>query len=428
MIRKWISLLVCLSILSLSFSGCSVLFGTEEPTGGETNIVDATQIADNDGRISYKKLFVKSETANLPLMKTDFDNIFYTMDTTGYVRFYKLTDGVLSEVKADGVYSVAPRCSGQNIPADVYYVNIDGKINGFGLYTTQNTSGIMLFDYAFFKICNLPDKFSYENELLLLIDTDKSRFYEDKIYSEQFYFDTEDNTTTYFLSEAQRNSGMDGIKSKVYKMFTDEMLHQPYSKYYFFTSRAYEADDVKLVDIYTSGGYDTNIDNIRVVRNMLGMTFYRTDNGLYYYSAEENGFVIYFYDGKDYTVIREFSGDLDTDYLRSGTATIEKSSGVIYDIATDKEYTIDYSAFGTAFVLSDFVMNGRYIAVAGESPIGGKQVGVLDTEDGNFTVFNKFNNNNLEQFHITDDGHLVISVCYKSDYTAFQLICNMNRF
>ena len=87
-----------------------------------------------------------------------------------------------------------------------------------------------------------------------------------------------------------------------------------------------------------------------------------------------------------------------------------------------------YSAFGTAFIVSEFVMNGRYAAIVGESPIGGMQVGVFDTQDEALTVFKDFSNKNMEQIHITDDGHLVISICYKSDYTAFQLICNMNRF
>ncbi|MBE6811578.1 MAG: hypothetical protein E7523_01715 [Ruminococcaceae bacterium] len=428
MFRKTISLLLCLLFLIACMGGCTFLMQDEQPTGGETNSVDATELVDDDGKIKFKKLFVESKTATLPLMKTDFDGIFYTMDISGNVNFYKLTDGILAQLEENGVYSVSPRCSGQNIPAQVHYITVDGKTNGFGLYTAANNSGVLLFDYAFFKICDLPDYFADEDELLLLVDTDKTRFYGEKLYSEQFYLDTEDMSTSYFLSEAQRHSGMDGLKVKDYKMFTDEILHQPYKNVYFFTSRAYVADDVKLVDIYTSGGYDTNIDNIRVVRNMLGMTFYRTNEGIYYYSAEDEGFVTYFYDGEDYTVVRNFEGNLETDYFRSGTATLEKNSGIIYDLASNKEYTIDYSVFGTAFVASDFVMNGRYAAVIGESPIGGVQIGVLDTEDGNLTVFKDFSNKNMEQIHITDDGYLVISVCYKSDYTAFQLICNMNRF
>ncbi len=428
MFRKTISLLLCLLFLIACMGGCTFLMQDEQPTGGETNSVNATELVDDDGKIKFKKLFVESKTATLPLMKTDFDGIFYTMDINGNVNFYKLVDGVLTAMEENGVYSVAPRCSGQNVPAEIHYITVDGKTNGFGLYTAANSSGILLFDYAFFKICDLPDYFADEDELLLLIDTDKSRFYSEKLYSEQFYLDIDDMSTSYFLSEAQRHAGMDGLKAKDYKMFTDEILHQPYKTVYFFTSRAYVADDVKLVDIYTSGGYDTNIDNIRVVRNMLGMTFYRTDEGIYYYSAEEEGFVVYFYNGEDYTTVRTFEGDFEEDYLRSDTATLDKMNGIIYDIASDKEYTIDYSAFGTAFVVSDFVMNGRYAAVVGESPIGGIEIGVFDTEDEVLTVFKDFSNKNMEQIHITDDGHLIISVCYKSDYTAFQLICNMNRF
>ena len=426
---KFTAIVVCILIVLGTFAGCTLPFGQEEqPSGGEMESVDATKLADADGKISYTKLFAESNTAALPLMKTDFDGVYYTMDTAGTVQFFRILDGVLTRVPKDGIYSVNVRCSGQNIPADIYYLYVDGKVNGFGLYTATNASGVLLYDYAFFKICELPLSFADDGELLLLIDTDKTRFYKDKIYSEQFYFDTDDLSTDYFLSEAQRQIGMDGIKMKDYKMFTDEILHQPYNSVYFFTSRAYVADSNKLVDIYTSGGYDTNIDNIRVVRNMLGMTFQRTENGIYYYSEEENGFVIYFYDGSNYTVEHAFTGDFETDYLRSGSAILEKNSGKVYEMLTKQEYTFDYSNLGTAFSVTDFVMNGSYAAIIGESLSGGIQVCVLDTQDGTVTVFDDFNNKNMESLHITNDGHLIISVCYESNYTAYQLICNLTRF
>ena len=135
MLRKtiYITLMILISIICIT--GCTLPFADEQPTGGETDIVDATSIADKDGKIDYKKLFVEYKSATLPLMPTDFDGIFYTMDINGIVKFYRLIDGVLTETEADGVYSVKPRCSGQNIPADVYYINIDGNINGYGLYT-----------------------------------------------------------------------------------------------------------------------------------------------------------------------------------------------------------------------------------------------------------------------------------------------------
>lgn len=427
---KIISLILIISLVSVCFSACSLFVPQPvQPTENNEPITEeVTEWADKDGKVSYTKMFTESKTADMPLMKTDFENVFYTMRTDGTVHFFKLIDGVLAETQADGSYDVKVKCSGQTIPAKIYYITVDGRVNGFGLYTSANAAGVLLYDYAFFKICDLPDAFQRKGKLLLLIDTDKTRFYDDKIYSEQFYFDTDALTTTYFLSEAQRQTGMDGLKMTDYKMFTDEMLQQPYRQFYFFSSRSYIADKVKKVDIYTSGGYDTNIDNIRVITNMLGMTFHRTDAGTYYYSKTETGFVLYFYDGKNYKTVREFSGDYNEDYIRSGTSILETDSGIVYDLVTDKEYKFDYSNFGTAFVVTDFVMNGNYAAIVGESLSGGLQIGLLNTQNNEMTIVNGFTNKNMEQIHITDEGYLVISVCYESDYTAYQLICDLNRF
>lgn len=426
---KIISLILIFCIALSCFAGCSFL--TEDPvppTAKNDPITEpVTEWADKDGKVSFTKMFTESKTADMPLMKTDFENVFYTMRTDGSVRFFKLIDGVIAEMQADGTYEVKVKCSGQTIPATIYYITVDGSVNGFGLYTSANASGVLLYDYAFFKLCDLPKSYRYSGELLLLIDTDKSRFYDDKIYSEQFYFDTDTYKTSYFLSEAQRQTGMDGLKMIDYKMFTDEMLHQPYRQYYFFSSRSYIADKVKKVDIYTSGGYDTNIDNIRVVTNILGMTFYRTDAGVYYYSKTETGFILYFYDGKNYKNIREFSGDYDNDYIRCGTSILETDTGIMYDLVADKEYKFDYSNFGTAFVVTDFVANGDYAAIVGESLSGGLQIGLLNTQNNEMTITNGFTNKNMEQIHITNEGYLLISVCYESDYTAYQLICDLNR-
>ncbi len=428
MSRRIISIIISIFILTTVFTACSI---TKSPGNIQLSNNDnsPTTLFDADGKISYTKVFQQSSAATLPLMPTDFDGVYYTMDTSGNVRFFRIIDGVLTEQKPNGVYSVSVRCSGQSIPADIYYIIIDGKTNGFGLYTFSSEYNIMLYDYAFFKLCELPASFAYGNELLLLIDTDKTRFYKDKVYSEQFYFDPDTSETAgYFLSEAQRQTGMDGIKMKDYKMFTDSILHQPFEEIYFFTSRAYVADTNKFVDIYTSGGYDTNVDNIQVVWDVLGMTFYRTSDGLYYYSTKDDGFFIYLYDNYNYEVIREFDGDFDNDYLKSGTSILETKTGIAFDMSDKKEYSFDYSMFGTGFTPTKFVSNGRYSAIVGESPSGGLQIGVFDKNDNTVTIFDDWTNRNMECIDITDDGFLVISVCYESNYTAFQMLCNLNNF
>lgn len=428
MIRSRTAILLCSILLLFSLSSCSfVKPGTVNPSGNQD--AQPTSLYDADGKISYTKVFTESSSATLPLMKTDIDGLFYTMDTQGNVRFFRLIDGILTEQAATGVYSASVKCSGQSIPVDIHYITVDGVTNGYGLYTFSSEYNIMLYDYAFFKLCELPDGFEYGNELLLLIDTDKSRFYSDKIYSEQFYFDPATSQTAgYFLSEAQRQTGMDGVNMKDYKMFTDAIVSQPQDEIYFFTSRSYVADDVKKVDIYTSGGYDTNVDNIPVVWDVMGMFFHRTADGVYYYNKLANGFCVNFYDYNKDTNIKEFEGNFETDYLRSGTAILQIANGSFYDIAANASFTFDYSVFGSGFLPTDFIHTDKYAAIVGESPSGGLQIGVYDKADNKVIIFDDFTNRNMEKVHITDDGFLVVSVCYESDYTAFTLLCDLNKF
>lgn len=426
--RKITSVMLSILTITTLFTSCTLSKPSTNPSESGNNTIQES-LYDENGRIDYTKVFQQTNTATLPLMKTDFDGVYYTMDTQGTVRFFRIIDGILTEQQATGVYNVSAKLSGQSIPASIYYITIDGKTNGYGLYTFSSNYNIMLYDYVFFKLCELPPSFAYGNNLLLLADTDKSRFYEEKVYSEQFYFDPETSETDgYFLSEAQRQTGMDGIKMTDYKMFTDEILNQTFDEIYFYTSRAYVADEVKYVDVYTSGGYDTNVDNIRVLWDILGMTFYRTADGIYYFNKTEDGFTLNFYDNYNDDIIKEFSGNYSTDFIRSGTSILEKASGMFYDIKSNKEYKFDYTVFGSGFVVTDYVFTDKYAAIIGESPSGGLQIGVYDITDNNVIIFNNFTNRNMEKIHITESGNLIISVCYESNYTAYQLVCDLNKF
>lgn len=430
MFKKTLSLVGILTTVCILFCSCSLgaLFGFPDTPGNINEKPDKESLLGDDGKISYTKFFNESNTAYLPLMPTDFDEVFYTMTRQGKVDFYMLVDGALTSLPETGVYNVKVTCSGQQIPAAIHYVTIDGKTNGFGLYTASSQYQVMMFDYAFFKICELPSAQAKKGSLLLMIDTDKNRFYKEKVYSEQFYLKTADLSTTYYLAEGARQTGMDGLKMKDFKMFTDEILNQPFQNTYFFSSRSYIADTVKAVDIYASGNYGLNADNTRIIKNVIGMTFMRIVNkGLYYFYKTANGFNLNNYDGKNITTIKEFTGDFDTDYIRNGNCILQKTTGDLYHCSEQKEYLIDYNRFGSGFVLTDFYAGKDFAVLIGSSPVGGIQIGVVSLADGTLTVFDDFTSKNMEKIHITDSGYLVVSVCYQSDYTAYQLIANLNN-
>ncbi len=387
---------------------------------------------------SVEDVFTTYSGAGLPLLKTDIENVFYSMSKTGDVNFFKVNDGKIEKISDVGMFDVTVTCSGQKLPATIHYVEIDGKTAGYGLFTNENHPEVFLYDYAFFKVTDQFDGYDSKSDLLLLADIEKSRFYdENKVYSESFYlYDSKE--TKNFLNEDQRIVDLNARLRADYKMFTDDILHQTEDKILFFSSRFYnDYGHSEQVDIFISGGYGENVDNNRHILDVASLNFWKTDAGIRYFALKETedtdaaavtAFSLMNYKDKKSEEIISFEGSLKEDFIISGTKLFNVKTGEIYDVLSEKTVKFDYSRFSTSFTPDLFKAseNGKYCIIRGRSNLGKPSLGIIDTETGDTYTYTDNVFGHIASMQALPDGTIVLSLAASESAESFyQLVAKI---
>lgn len=421
-----------------------------------TGVVDINKIireneqATEEGETAkntYEDVFTTYSDAGFPLMKTDVENVFYSMSKNGDVSFFKANNGAVEKLNATGSFDVSVSCSGQTLPTKIHYIEIDGKTLGYGLFTNEQHPEVYLYDYAFFKVTNQFAKYTSSSDLLLLIDIEKGRFYDDnKVYSESFYLN-ESHSTKPFLNEDQRIVDLNARLRTDYKVFTDGILHQSENKILFFSSRFYNDYDYSdKVDIFMSGGSGENVDNNRYILDVASLDFWRTDNGVYYLKNKEietetvtdnaegteekaEGFSVMVYDGKASKEIISFEGSLDTDFILDEEYLFHIKSGEVYNILTGESFKIDYSKFETSFTPDIFEIseNGKYCVVRGRNNLNKPSLGILNVESKEFFTYTDNVFGQIASVQVANDSTVIISLAANEQASAYyQLVTKVN--
>lgn len=411
-----------------------------------TGVVDINRLAsekesnsgDNTEEIpkTFENDFNQYTAAGLPIMKTDIDGVYFTVSKKGDVAFYKIAEKNIEKLEETGTFEVTVSCSKQKIPVVIHYIEVDSQTAGYGVFTNENYPEIYLYDYAFFKVTNQFSAYDSKSDLLLLVDWDKDRIYdENKVYSESFYLYSSKETKE-FLNEDQRIPDLNAVLRTDYKMFTDDILHQEQSKILFFSSRSYnDYDYSSTVDIYMSGGYGENVDNNRYIIDVASLNFWRTQDGTLYFAekttTDENGeskadgFALFSYDGENTTEAKAFDGSLSQDYILSGEWILNRKSGEIYNVVTGEEKKLDYTQFETSFTPDLFEMseNGKYCIVRGENNLGKPALGFMNFESELFLTYSDNVFGYVVSMQALDDGTAVINLAAgEKSSTYYQLI------
>ena len=403
--------------------------------------------------ISYEDENTAFTSAGLPFMRTDIENVFYTMDkNTGEVRFYDVRNKEVKELQETGKLSLTVSCSGEQLPAEMHYITVGDKTVGYGLFTNKLYSGVELYSYAFFKMTDQFPAYASESEYLLLADLDKNRIYSDnKVYSESFYLDVdfpEDEESEIeididtFLNEDQRISDLHAVLRKDYKMFTDSTLDQPQDIVYFFSSRNYnDYEYSNTVDIFTTGGYGENVDNNRYIIDVASLEFRRTEDGTLYFEdvtienengeEEVTGFNLVLFDGEETKTVKEFTGSLENDYILTDDWLFEKASGKLYNIVTNAEKELYYSEFDVTFTVDQFDIspNGKYCIVKGRNNLNKPSVAYKDLESGEVIVYTDNIFMYVHSLYVLDDKTTLLNIITEGDEKSnsyYQLI-GINR-
>ncbi len=389
----------------------------------------ATQVDPRSGNKAtstvYTDFYTEQRSAQLPLMKTDFDGIYYTMTKEGEVAFYEAANGAFSVLPEAGSYEVTATCSDQPLTATIHYIENDGHTFGCGLFTNLMHQDVLYYDYAFFKVTDMFESYvdtngvNYHNRggKLLLIDTESDRFYSDeKVYSEAFVLN-EDHSTSLFLSNDQRAVGMDAREKTDYKMFTDDILDQNDTRnVLFFSSRYYvDYNDGGNVDIFTSGGSGTNIDNVRYVIDVDGLYFWNYEDETYFFRDNDDGsFTLKAYneESNETRPLEDFSGSLKDDYIVRGSFIFSKKTGHVMNVLTGESYDLPYTAFGASFTadLFDVSENGRYCAVRGVAGNNRAGFGVMDLLSNTMIAYTDDVFANIANINLLNDGTVILSM------------------
>ena len=317
---------------------------------------------------SYASNVSATETKVLPYLKTEIEDIFYTMDTSGNVKFYKFENNNFTKVEASGSYNTSVVLSETEISAEITYYESDSSICGYGLYTAEEDV-YTLYPYAFFYLRNYGENYSGGNSksCLLFVDTTQEDFYcNDKIYDESFIFKFSDSTTKRSISEASRTVGINGAKRADYFLVNDITAQNSTTNQLFFSGRFYAESDT-TVDIMRTGGSGNNTDNIRVAKDVLGYWLYNNGKDITYVKTNESGNVVvekFNWSSEKTETVKTFAGVNENEILVSGNYMYIINKNIIYDLINDTEVSLSYNK-AKDLVADTFVADGESIFIRG---------------------------------------------------------------
>lgn len=283
-------------------------------------------------------------------MPTDFDGIYYTASLSGAVAFYEYVNGAMTpctlEVKQ---IKTSLAASYEKIPVTVNYIEKDGKVCGYGVYTSDMGGDVDVYSYAFAKLTMKPA--GYGSGYLLLADFDKDNFYNpDKLYSEIYNFDLTKGSSSTYVSNHTRMIDKNGTFRQDWTLLTDDFIKNLGDAKYFLSSRYYNEDEkgTRADVMVLSNAYRPSI----VVEDILGTWFVNDANGMHYLKKTANGFANILNVNSAEQTLTEFEGNYLTDYMQDGRYIINKKSLVMTDLLTGASQTLKDIVIESADVFS----------------------------------------------------------------------------
>ncbi|NMP38393.1 MAG: hypothetical protein GX051_09800 [Clostridiales bacterium] len=285
----------------------------------------------------------KTEKAALPMLSTGLGNLFYTCTNDGVVAFYGYSDGVFTAVDGAKTTDVSLTVNSSTVSAKIYYINYEGKTIGYGLYTSQTAEPVYGYEYAFFKLCDLPQGYSASGNYLLMFDSNKADFNsENKRYGECFLYNLSTGKASFAFKQNNRSFDLRGLYRADFTVLTNEAIAASGSTFYFLSGRFYDFTDAKLgdlCDVYArSGSSDT-----RYITGVLGQYIKSVNGGILVIKPCSGGFETLLYKGSSSESTKKYTGDYYADYIRSGDYLVSVKNGKIYNLVTGEEKALGIS-------------------------------------------------------------------------------------
>lgn len=352
----------------------------------------------------------------IPYMSTDFSRVFYTADAAGNVLFYEFNGSDFVELPETGAMSLTVPLSGQQIPVTVHYIERDGSICGYGVYSVESSdSDVYIYSYMFFKVTDLPTAYAQSGRCLLLANSDRTDAYaQEPVWEEAYVLDRSDNSLTRFLSENNRTLGMSGAMRADFCMVTDEALTAAGKAVPFFSSRSHEPveNGETPIDIYTKNDSRETSAALNVAECYVKPL---ANDAFAFIRETAGGFQTVRYEGGEETVISNFYSAYGSSYIRSGDYILSKEDGRVYTTYDDTVITpVGYQMNPMEFAVSP---DGKYVVMAGTVANAlDYRVYVYNTETGRSVTYDETNYAAHSNMRFIDDTTVMFFVANVDGY------------
>ncbi|MCR5485305.1 MAG: hypothetical protein K6F09_06900 [Clostridiales bacterium] len=377
-LKKYVLIMSATALLAAASMVLYVWSGsrTKEPVEPEITTVTV----DESNKFSpYVKKYGKIDC---PLQEMSVKDVFAEIYPSGEVKFFEYRDGVFGLMPGVKDADISVKCSNQDIPVKLYYVEKDNEIGGFGLFTTKNSkANVKLYDYAFFKLVGMPEGYG-SGDAMLLVDFDEEDFLsQDKSYSEVYGFNKLTKNTTKLTGDNGRLIDEYGRHRTDWAVMTDSLLKTCGGKRYYLSGRNYNLNMMdEVCDIINVP--DTSTKPSVAARGIFAKFALVNDGNLTYFKKTDNGFNAVTNTGGVEKTTASFDGDL-SEYLIDGHMILNKMSLVLTDLFTGESKTLDVG--GLTYPVSFSVSPDKTKLVMLKN--GGTQTAVLyDLKSGEYTV------------------------------------------
>lgn len=250
-----------------------------------------------------------------PIMKSDIDSVFYSVNTDGSIIFYEYKDGTLAEYNgAVKSITVTPELTYNKIPITISYIEKDGKTLGYGLFTNKNNTDVNLYSYVFAKLADAPTVYGLKGKMLLINTNQNEAFCNEKTYTDIFDFNIANNTLSRVFSQRDRQADKTGKFTDRWHILTDGFLKSVQNKAAVISGRLYNSDTT-VYDIF-----DINRSiNDPEATGIYG-TFLRENSehsGYIYLKTTSTGFKSVNFIAAEEEIAR-FEGNINSDFVFSG--------------------------------------------------------------------------------------------------------------
>lgn len=353
-------LLVVLAVAAIV--GVLVLKFAPQKSPGETG----TTPADRPITSELSSVVLSKKITKIPLMPTDIPTISYTADAAGNIVYYEWNGKEYAEIQPTGKMDFTLTLSGQKIAVHIPYVERDGVLTGFGLFTAdQNQENVYIYNFIMFKVQNLPDAFKKDGHCLLLMHTDKTKAYTlDPVWEQGFILNRSNGAMQDFLNDrSQMVSADGGIRRAQYKI-TECALNTASANILFCSSRDNEPDanGVRRTDIYKKDGRK----DVLVLKDVLDdyVKPLPKDSFAFMRKTADGFYTALFKDGQEQKLYT-FKSNLGAGYLHNGDYILDKQDGKVYTTYnTNSIETKGYRINPQVFAVSP---KEKYVAMAGTS-------------------------------------------------------------